>query len=695
MNFPIIFIYTFLFSFLIVNSKIPNECPTYKQTSLETKKCLHKSEQLRFLVQSCPQQTKCVIDQSGTHGKCEKFEYEHEQPSFPGGKCQTNSDCLSKNCTNNFTCSGSLLSQQCNSNSDCIFGYTCHNSHCNSPPPENIKCTFTSDCQFPLICYNGKCKSVFKFKDGSSVKPGEELLCQSGKAYEGKCVTLENVNTFCDEQSGFDGICKYKTSKGEEIQINENCQCVFNMDDIKQTRRKCLLGNYNNPYWEKVLELYKETLTPNNTKVCNLDENRPGFCREYLKKNITARKSQMFLEKYLIESDYAGHFPENEKEKETILNTVFGFSSFVPKSETIPTKCPSYIINSKLTFSEEHSLTVEKQICAYAENPFSEDGNGIKVYINPSKCGEGEECNFDQRLVFTNWFYNATCRPKVLSPFREKDNNFLSSKKQKKLLPGEDCTLTEGCLEGAFDDIGKCINAKCTGHGFNETCRRDSDCLIGLYCDDNLLVCQNQKGLGEKCNSHYDCKNNFLCMNKTCLEFYSLPNGTYLEPKKGKYFKSLCKYEFINEKTNQCIDSLEYYNVLPENIDENGFVKCNLNQMCNYTSGGNWTVYTKSCECGYNKEGQGYCPLSHSYQKEEWERFYKHKKKFFDNKCHSLKRYDCVDINMVDNVNFHRRKSEEAHLYNKVDTKVIEVLSANNLTNNKMFIYLMMMLLFI
>lgn len=47
--------------------------------------------------------------------------------------------------------------------------------------------------------------------------------------------------------------------------------------------------------------------------------------------------------------------------------------------------------------------------------------------------------------------------------------------------------------------------------------------------------------------------------------------------------------------------------------DVNGFIKCDYNEDCFYDNGKE--TIKKKCGCGYNSEGQGYCPLPNDQRK--------------------------------------------------------------------------------
>ena len=100
------------------------KCPTYKETTLEPKECLYKQSPLSILLHKCNKNSKCIIDKEIKEGICNKNEKEYDKLSYPGGKCEKDSDCLSDICTNNI-CEGKKSGEDCIDNSECYFKQKC------------------------------------------------------------------------------------------------------------------------------------------------------------------------------------------------------------------------------------------------------------------------------------------------------------------------------------------------------------------------------------------------------------------------------------------------------------------------------------------------------------------------------------------------------------------------------------------
>jgi hypothetical protein len=90
----------------------------------------------------------------------------------------------------------------------------------------------------------------------------------------------------------------------------------------------------------------------------------------------------------------------------------------------------------------------------------------------------------------------------------------------------------------------------------------------------------------------------------------SFPTGNKIEGNTDVYAGSLCEFALVVDKI--CV-KLTY----TENSTTK-FVECKMDQKCKYNySNGNellrsTLVFEKNCDCGFNAEGKGYCPLPHS-----------------------------------------------------------------------------------
>ena len=577
----------FLLSVIIlsfVRSILNQVCKNYTCAQIEIGYCERSIidtniDEVKYLLQECPHTGFCPWKDGQSLIQCLNVT-PADNRAYPGGKCLGNSDCLSNNCLN-YNCLGKIAGQVCSTQKDCVFGLACIGNVCTSQKVEGLACKNEAECLNNLTCYAGNCTRFFSISDGIRIgKDVSPYLCKSGFTYDGECLSLANSDIAldgCDPNRP----CHYRIVYNNTfISIPNTCECGYNQ--YKQSN--CFRGNLNNTYLDQQISKVKFYL--NFTSMCNAEEVRPGICREYLRNDWDLKKKQIFSEKEKI---YANNYHRLIDADYCVPKVVFGWDDTPPQPRNGIWSCPIYKCDD---------IKFDQTTCAYSVNPFNEQGNNVTVYLN-NACRSGELCNFQENLTFQNWTSNYTC-VQITRPDLKRNK-----------YPGESCRDHDDCRNSKFNEtIGYCIEGHCTGMKENNKCDSNEDCEAGLFC--NGLYCQKQQSIGGFCIDQYSCQNNLGCLNGTCAALNSQKNGTNL----GNTLDSrLCENGIIN-KNNQCIQ-ISYRKMSP---DSNGFVKCNLGQMCNYTTG-QWTSYDDSdlieipCDCGYNSEGQGYCPLSHDYRK--------------------------------------------------------------------------------
>lgn len=168
------------------------------------------------------------------------------------------------------------------------------------------------------------------------------------------------------------------------------------------------------------------------------------------------------------------------------------------------------------------------------------------------------------------------------------------------LNPGETCKVDTDCHSGKCNP-----DKKCSGKKTNESCDDQSDCDVGFVCH-NLnqdATCQPQRKVGESCDDYLTaqfCINAAACDNETCEELLSRNDGAIVDTMSAA---SLCKsgyYQIMPNHTQKaiCMKAPKSPNMpLP--------IKCGPGELC-YSSDGEWAAH---CRCGFNSDGQGYCPL--------------------------------------------------------------------------------------
>jgi hypothetical protein len=532
-----------------------------------------------YLLQECPHNYKCdwVLEKSPI--KCTTSSSIGK--AYPGVYCESNSDCILGNC-NSTKCVAKNAGESCNK-SECDFGLYCE-GNCTALKFENMTCFSDSECNRNLGCFQGSCRKYFSFEDNTNVfNEKNNFLCKSGYSVDNICHTISNYKydsvTGCDPKYP----CNYTDSFGKLHSLN-SCECAFS----KISQANCKLAPANNTYFTKYIENIRSIISDSYSKNCNADEPRFQYCREYQRNDWNIKKKIIEFKKNEI---YSLNFNSLKEADSCVSKVVFGFDDTPPQPRNNKWSCPIYTCDT-------NNLTSSS--CAFSNNPFNEDGTNVTVYLK-NTCQSDESCSFNQSQIFSNWTTYSRCSK----------NNLPDTKRNK--YPGEKCHSHHECINSEFNKtIGFCINGKCSGLSENDRCDSNSDCIVGYFC--NGLWCQAQQNENGFCINDYDCQNHLGCLNNNCIKLLSLTNGTYLY--NDNSMEKFCEFGLINNETNQCAQTT-YKNSTP---DSDGFVKCDLGDNCYYTTGfldkngDNFTI-TKPCECGYNDQGHGYCPLPHSYRK--------------------------------------------------------------------------------
>ena len=116
---------------------------------------------------------------------------------------------------------------------------------------------------------------------------------------------------------------------------------------------------------------------------------------------------------------------------------------------------------------------------------------------------------------------------------------------------------------------------------------------------------------------------------------------------------------------NKCVS----YNDIDKPLDNNNYNKCSYGTFCKYKVIGldNEKNINFPCPCGYNSEGQGYCPHFHEYWKDERNEYQDILKNNYDNECHTENRYNCYEKDKEEKEKELKNKIINGHLfYNSV-----------------------------
>ncbi|CAG9329605.1 unnamed protein product [Blepharisma stoltei] len=213
-------------------------------------------------------------------------------------------------------------------------------------------------------------------------------------------------------------------------------------------------------------------------------------------------------------------------------------------------QCPSYFCTDKLPSSQ----------CIAFSYPY-------QYYLNP--CDQDLNCNISAKS-------NSSCI-----------NNELESNR----YPGDLCSLDIECI------TKNCFLGICQGPNINEPCSLGV-CMPGAFC--NSGICVEQVKIGGACKDEYDCVNNALCDSGFCIEYWSLDIGEITSSVSVEGFSMACTSGFASPQGDKFVCAnppLSASTALP--------IECELGTLCTSADG----LYSQECACGFNSNGNGYCPL--------------------------------------------------------------------------------------
>ena len=211
-------------------------------------------------------------------------------------------------------------------------------------------------------------------------------------------------------------------------------------------------------------------------------------------------------------------------------------------------------------------------------------------------------------------------------------------------------------------------------------CEDNTWCLAGYYCDKFSGKCKEQKSKGKKCSETKECQNDLICLNSKCEDkLFSLSNGYKVpEYEDIEIQKRFCKSGEVMHNT--CVS----FNDINKTLDDNNYNKCSYGTFCKYkVIGINYKLINVNCPCGYNAEGQGYCPHFHDYWNDEREEYFKVLKDNYDNECHTENRYNCYKKDKEEKEKELKNKIVNGHLFYNAVPCAQKVLEGNYLSIKK------------
>ena len=663
---------------LIISSlaKTPNTDFCQKiicDSGISQDKCI-KVDNYISIMNPCPDNKECdtftedpTFDSYCVDKKISNFK---KLPSLP---CNSNEECLSGQCSDSKTCIGIKEGQTCNLPSDCEYGLTCRientDKKCLKPLNEGEQCQAETDCTNNCGCMNGKCAKYFSLNDfeetGGSDYYSDLTFCKSGYVNEvGKCMNLflKNEITECSDDNPCEYIY-YDVNYDEKIVVNnKNCLCGYNPFGKKY----CLLGSGNSNY-TKYLNIFKNYYL--NNPNCHSSERHSNGCQ----KDIISGSQQV---KELIHARYWAKANNRLIDAPECVYKVElpDYDRSIDRNIE-PTPLPEGKC-AKYTCKE----TINGGICA---NSFYPDPFNIQINL-ADVCTEGAKCNLDGEPNAV--FYNKSNTQKTCIL-----NNL------NKRYPGEKCQIDSECiypLNNPSTQFHNCVKEKCTGIDKGGICEDNSWCLVGLYCDKKEGKCKKQNGKDKECLDSKECKNDLVCVKGKCADLFSLEDGEDVPANEDVEFqKKFCKsMEVMN---NKCVS----YNDINQISDEQ-YQTCEYGTFCEYKVNGLGDGIKKyvQCGCGYNEQGQGYCPHYHDHFTDDWEEYRKIWIDESDNDCHTESRFHCYEFEDEEEskLKTYRNKLENGHLFFNCVPCANKVLSGNYIFDGYLkYILISFMILFI
>lgn len=616
-------LFLFLFPIKFIISAL-YECPKPKCGEITKEDvCIEPQENKVFIFQKCKDESKfCSLnsDYPSEEVACvSKTEKIHTK--FDGMSCEVDTDCYSRKCQEG-KCIGLKQDEECDRAEQCIYGLTCIDKKCVQPKKEGESCGTETDCEISTGCLNNVCTKYYSKKIGDSVGKTTETgifsFCETGYAdNNGICQSLksETPGKECDENN----LCKYTDSSGTTFTIEDNCKCGYN----ENGKRYCALGSGDQNYTLFIEEVKNYFFSPDSH--CHIAEKEGiGCLKDYLEGDEEIKKK--------IKALYSSE-----------LWAIANYKMYGARKCVLEIMFPDYDSQGDEPDPPEPPTPGQPQCAKYSSVKKGEkcaasnytSVSDISVTLS-NICKSDEYCEIggEPNIVFYQEGKNVKGECKV------KDTIPAGSR-----YPGEACQTNVDCykFQNLKGSLGMCENNLCTGAKKDEDCTSDVECVAGLYCDSNEKKCKEQISKGEKCSSSYECKNNLLCFDGKCEDkLYSVKTGEELKISEKEPLSlkdKFCEYGYF--KDNKCAKLL-----YKEKPNSGKFVECSFGKDCVYTVDGTQEEVKKTCECGYNAEGKGYCPISHDHDGgKNWGKFYSISKELADNSCHTLSRFNCYKNN--------------------------------------------------
>lgn len=554
-----------------------------------------------YNIQQCPLGTVCNFvyrDENSADGTCIPAVISGN--FYPGDHCDSDNDCIyfsldkTSGCGANKKCNGELQkNDKCSIDRiACAFKLTCledpkdnTNFICSEPKKATEVCKRSSDCERTSGCLDGVCTPYFSKATGSKLTNTDDELLSSGLSF---C-----VSGFSDSN----GVCKDYVPKNKDCTSDKDCTDDQDIIDVCECgyfdgKGKCKVATNDDSYTLFVRTAKKDLAVLDK---CNAHERRPK-CAHYLKDPSIHEFNRVDdLEFKIWKVNNINKLPASIAPQDvfTYRNTTTQNHYSATPSIDPPTADPH--ANTKVSdkmcaaFTCPDAPKDKSKLCA--EHVVNNGKDVVELY---DQCDKDLEMCGDYSQYFKLPVVPTTllCQPKSF-------NNAIK-------YPEEACTSNGQC------DSGKCTNGVCEfpGNKDGKTCTTSKDCGIGKFCSANTCT-DLLSTSAQSCSNTFECQMNLVCFNNKCVSPYSSVDiGTKSQLENGVDPSYFCKTGRYDPITGNC------YKLITKGTPESsGLVKCKIGHNdCNYGASGIDGVNTnrnivEECQCGFNADGQAYCPL--------------------------------------------------------------------------------------
>lgn len=533
---------------------------------------------------------------------------------------------------------------------------------------ENSTCHDDKDCPFGNGCLGETCTPYFSLFDLSKVPEGGRRFCKSYFEIDGQCQTLTNIYP----------------STYPKVSDDNSTKCIYRnrYNKIFELQRECGFDGkgYCKEYSGRVADKYITMLKimfVNNTNCDDKIDERLKLCKkdilEETDNNLKERVRFFNLTEIRYEYEYKMPSLLSDSSNRTandIISIIFPYYNRNHTDE-VKRECPIFKCEEKNVIENKNET---KGACLIS---YTKGINDTNVTLIKDVCSVTEFCSINGSNPL------MLMQGKPIEGHCEKITNSVSPKK----YPGEICKSNGIDLGYCVNNVsctscskkdkdGNCIEFRCEGKKENETCSSSIECNATLYCNETNFKCMPQVGRNYYCYNTTSCKNKYVCHNHTCIDYFSLNDGDSIinEFDSNKIpLEYFCKYSTVDYETKTC------YSLISDSKDENiEFDECIQGDRCVYNTTLN-TKVTKICECGFNNLGKAYCPLPHNREKSLWHKYFEAVKSKFNNKCHTLNRFNCNETNAyaLKDISFYSHYLEKGHLFYKSVKCAVSVLNDN------------------